>query len=113
MSTPVAVGDRVFCVNRRLECFDTVKNLASVWKVQERAFPEYAPILASDDRALIIGRGGELILIDAASDEPKIVSRSHIASTPADRTAELLTYPALVGRRLYVRCEHEVVAIDL
>ena len=32
MSTPVAVGERVFCVNGRLDCFDAARGLKQVWR---------------------------------------------------------------------------------
>lgn len=113
MSTPVAVGNRVFCVNKRLECFDAAKGLASVWRNRDRVFTEFGAILASDDRLLVQGRGGELILIDVGGAEPRILSRVTVGANDAARSAELLTFPALVGSRLYIRGEDEIICVDL
>jgi len=112
MSTPVAVGERIFCVNGRLDAFDAA-NLAPAGTIHDRAFAEYGAVIAGADRLLVQGRGGELLLIDAAGAAPRIVSRVHLALDAADRQAELLTFPAAVDRRLYVRCERELVCVEL
>lgn len=113
MSTPVAVGDRVFCVNRRLECFDAGDGLKSTWQVRDRAFCEFGAMVASDDRLLVQGRGGELVLVDVQGEKPRILSRLSFAPDKDSAAAELLTFPALVGTRLFVRFEQEIVCIDL
>jgi outer membrane protein assembly factor BamB len=113
MSTPVVVGDRVFCVNRRLECFDAANGLQSTWSARDRTFCEYGAAIASDDRLLVQGRGGELILVDATSEKPLILSRLSCALDKDSAAAELFTFPALVGTRLYLRFEQEVVCVDL
>jgi hypothetical protein len=59
------------------------------------------------------GRGGELILVDATSDKPRILSRLAVAQDASTREAELFTFPALVGSRLYMRCERELICVDL
>jgi hypothetical protein len=103
----------VFCVNERLECFDASAGLKRTWRLNDAAFPEFGALLASEHRLLAQGRGGELLLIDPAGDRPAIVSRWPLAANEADRDVQLYTFPALVGTRLYVRCEHEVVCVDL
>jgi outer membrane protein assembly factor BamB len=113
MSTPVAVGPRVFCVNERLECFDASAGLKRAWHVDDQAFAEFGALVTSDDRLLAQGRGGELLLIAPAGDRPKIVSRWTLAVNEADRDVPLYTFPALAGTRLYARCEHEIVCVDL
>lgn len=113
MSTPVVVADRVFCVNGSLECFDAGRGLQSIGRVQERAFPEFGALIASDDRVLVQGRGGELLLFDVSATPPRIRSRMHVAGSRDDQSAELFTFPAIIGSRLYVRCEREIVCVDL
>jgi hypothetical protein len=113
MSTPVAVGDRVFCVNGQLDCFVAARGLDSVWRAKGRSFCEFGALVASEDRILVQGRGGEFLLFDVAGDAPRVVSRMHVAASPDDQAAELFTFPAIVGSRLYVRCEREVVCVDL
>jgi outer membrane protein assembly factor BamB/ABC-type phosphate/phosphonate transport system substrate-binding protein len=113
MSTPVAGGNHVFCVNGHLDCFDAARGLAAVWRAKGRTFCEFGPIVASDDRILVQGRGGELLLLDATGDAPRVASRMHLAASRDDQAAELFTFPALVGSLLYVRCEREIVCVDL
>lgn len=113
MSTPIAIGDRIFCVNRRLECFDVAKGLQSAWSARDRTFCEYGAAIASDDRLLVQGRGGELVLVDTKDEEPRILSRLSFAPDKDSAAAELFTFPALVGTRLYVRFEKEIVCVDL
>ena len=75
MSTPVVVGNRAFCVCEHMFCLDLANGLQPIWIGDDNAFGDYAPLLASDDRILAVGDGGELILVDALADEFRIVSR--------------------------------------
>ena len=113
MSTPVAVGNRVFCVWNELFCLDATRGLAPVWTGEDDALADYAPIIASDERLLVLGRGGELLLVDAEADEFRIVSRMPVFDDPRERDAAPFAHPALVGSRLYLRGEFEVVCLDL
>ncbi|MBL9164670.1 MAG: PhnD/SsuA/transferrin family substrate-binding protein [Planctomycetaceae bacterium] len=113
MSTPIAVGRRVFCVNRRLDCFDAADDLKNVWTVRDRVFCEFGAAIATDSRVLVQGRGGELVLIDVSGPEPAIVSRSLLTTDKVAADEELLTFPALVGSRLFLRNETAVVCIEL
>lgn len=113
MSSPVIVGNRVFCVCEKMYCLDLANGLAEIWTAEDPAFCDYAPLLAGDDRVLVLGRGGELLLIDATCDEFRIVSRQHLFEDGPAREAELYVHPALVGSRLYVRGEKELVCVDL
>jgi outer membrane protein assembly factor BamB len=113
MSTPIAVGQRIFCVNRRLDCFDAANELETTWTSRDRVFCEFGAAIASDNRLLVQGRGGELVLIDVANNVPSIISRAATTANKAAASAELLTFPALVGTRLFVRGESEVLCIEL
>lgn len=113
MSTPVAIGDYVFCVNGRLDCFNAAHGLAFIGRTNDRAFAEFGAVVASDDRILVQGRGGELLLLAATASSPRIVSRMHVAASHDDQAAELFTSPTIVGSRVYVRCEREVVCVDV
>lgn len=113
MSSPVVVGNRAYCVCERMFCLDLAKGLAEVWTAEDPAFCDYAALLATDDRVLVLGRGGELLLIDALSDKLQIISRQHLFDGEDVRAAELYAHPALVGTRLYVRGEKEIVCVEL
>jgi outer membrane protein assembly factor BamB len=113
LSTPVVVGERVYCLDDRLLTVDPSDGLRTIAKLDDQAFTEYGPLIATDDRLLAQGRGGELVLVAIDGAEPRIVSRAALAENAADRAAELLTFPALVGTRLFVRLEREIVCVDL
>jgi outer membrane protein assembly factor BamB len=113
LSTPVVVGERVYCLDDRLLTVDPSDGLRTIAKLDDQAFTEYGPLIATDDRLLAQGRGGELVLVAIDDAEPRIVSRAALAENAADRAAELLTFPALVGTRLFVRLEREIVCVDL
>jgi outer membrane protein assembly factor BamB/ABC-type phosphate/phosphonate transport system substrate-binding protein len=112
-SSPVVVGGRAFCVCGRFYCLDLVDGLNPLWSGQDESLGDYSPLFASDDRVLAIGRGGELLLVDAASEEFRIVSRLHLFSDRESQSAELLSHPALVDSRLYLRGEKELVCVEL
>jgi hypothetical protein len=94
-------------------CLDLAHGLRPIWIGEDSAFCDSSPLLVSDNRVLAIGRGGELLLVDAASDQFHIVSRLHLFTDPESRQAELLSHPALVGTRLFLRGEKELVCVEL
>ncbi len=112
MSSPVVVGSRIFCVNSGVECLDADAGLKSLWRTKDRVFCEFGALVATPQRLLVQGRGGELILMGAAAAERRVVSRMPLFAGP-ERNAELLTFPALAGDRLYVRGERDVVCVEL
>lgn len=113
MSTPVVVGDRAYCVCQKLFCLDLANDLAELWSLEDPALGDYAPILADDERLLILGHGGELLLVDITGPEPKITSRTFLFDDPETREAELYSHPAVVGNALYVRGETSLARFEL
>ncbi len=115
MSTPVIVGNRIFCVCDGLFALDVVADgsLAEVYVAQDEAFQSYAAMIASGNRVLTVGLGGELILFDATSDEFRPLSRQHLFANDASREAEIYSHPAIVGTKLYLRGENELVCVEL
>lgn len=113
MSTPVVVGRRLFCVCGRLYCLDLDNNLAVIWEGDDAAFGDYAPIVADDQHLLILGHGGELLLVDALADQLRVVDRRFLFDDEATREAELYSHPAIVGTKLFVRGETALACFDL
>jgi ABC-type phosphate/phosphonate transport system substrate-binding protein/outer membrane protein assembly factor BamB len=113
ISSPVVVGKRAFCVSGKMYCLDVANNLKSIWTSDDKAFGDYAALIASDDRVLVIGIGGELLLIDALADEFKVISRLNVFPNSKASQTQLLGYPALVGSRLFLRGEDELVCLEL
>lgn len=113
MSTPVVVGDRLFCVCQALFCLDLRNDLKQLWSAEDEAFPDYAPIITDGERLLILGHGGEILLVDATSDNFEVIDRKYLFDDEATREAELYSHPALVGSKLYVRGENALAAFAL
>jgi outer membrane protein assembly factor BamB len=113
ISSPIIVGQRAFCVSGQMYCLDVSNDLRPIWTSDDKAFGDYAALIASDDRILAIGIGGELLLIDALADEFNVVSRLNVFPNSKASQTQLLGYPALVGSRLYLRGENELVCLDL
>jgi outer membrane protein assembly factor BamB len=109
MSTPVVVDDRVFCVWDDLFCLD-LKTLRTLWIGKDQAFGPYAAVIGGPNRVLVIGKGGELILVDARADRFEVVSRLRVFD---EGQAEFYSHPAIVGDRLYIRGATSVVCVDL
>jgi outer membrane protein assembly factor BamB len=113
ISSPVVVGNRVFCVCDHMFCLDAANGLKPVWIGDDKAFGNYSPLIASVKRVLALGLGGELLLADAQADAFEIVSRLQLFENAAAKQTQLLSHPALVGTRLYVRGESELVCAEL
>jgi ABC-type phosphate/phosphonate transport system substrate-binding protein/outer membrane protein assembly factor BamB len=111
-SSPIIVGDRAFCVCLDMFCLDVAHGLAPIWIGADKAFCDYSPLIASDERILAVGEGGELILVDAKSNNFQVISRLKLFPGSKSK-AEVLAHPALVGTRVYFRGEHELVCVDL
>ncbi|MDA8746542.1 PQQ-binding-like beta-propeller repeat protein, partial [Rubripirellula amarantea] len=113
MSTPVVVEGKAYCVCQKLFCLDTADHLTELWTLEDPALGDYAPIIADDKRLLVLGHGGELLLVDITLPEPAITSRTFLFDDPETREAELYCHPALVGNRLYVRSETSLACFVL
>jgi len=107
MSTPVVVGDRIYCVNEFLYCLSLTDGLTELWRIRDPALSDYAAILATDDRLLIVA-DGELLLMNADGSQ-KIEFRQRVFAADVP----VFSHPALVGKRLYLRGEHEIVCLQL
>jgi outer membrane protein assembly factor BamB len=107
MSSAVVVGHRLYCVNSLLYCLDLEDGLKELWRIRDPALSEYASLIASEDRLLVTG-DGELLLLKTDGDS-KVFSRQRVFDTN-DR---ILSHPALVGNRLYIRGETRLRCIEL
>jgi ABC-type phosphate/phosphonate transport system substrate-binding protein/outer membrane protein assembly factor BamB len=110
MSSPVVIGSRAFCIQDGLYCLDVANGLRPIWIGEDKAIGDYGPLIASEDRLLTIGLGGELLLIDSMADTFRIVSR--FQPFAGARSTQLLGYPALVGSRLYLRGSYELICVE-
>ena len=107
--TPVALGDRLFGVWAGLYCLDCANGLKTNWKADEKAFDDYATAIACGDRVLLLSKHGELLLVDAAADTYRLISRL----SAFDDDPGVYSHPALIGKRLYLRGSDEIICLDL
>jgi outer membrane protein assembly factor BamB len=107
MSTPVLVGDYLFCVKDFLFCLNLRDGLAEQWRLRDQAIGDYGAILASPKRLLVIGKG-ELLLL-GVDGEKRILARQRVF----DQRVNLYSYPALVDDRLYIRGESGLRCVRL
>jgi outer membrane protein assembly factor BamB len=111
--TPVAISGRLFGVWSGLRCLDAA-TLKPLWTADDDAFNNYATAIAGatsagGNRVLVVSKHGELLLIDAAADTYRLLSRQMIF----DDDSGVLSHPALVGQKLYLRGSDEIVCLDL
>ncbi len=107
--TPVAVETRLFGVWRGLHCLDLANGLKPLWKADDKAFDDYASIIACGNRVLILSKHGELLLVDAKADHYKLISRLKVF----DDDPGVYSHPALIGKHLFVRGSEEIVCLNL
>ena len=112
MSTPVVVGNRLFCVSKKLYCLDVSQGLQEIWIGEDPAWGDYASIIASEDRLLIVGRGGEVLLIDATADKFQVMSRFNPFAESTGKES-IYAQPAVVGDKLYIRAGKTLACVSL
>jgi hypothetical protein len=108
-STPVVIDGLVFGCFHGLFCLDLNDGLKTLYSAEgDGAFKEYASLIAGYGRVLAVTVGGELVLFQATRDAFTPISRLRVFEN-----AEVWSYPALVGNRLYIRSTNEICCILL
>ena len=107
-STPVVLGGRVYGCWSGLHALDA-DDLQPAWSAADQPYQGYASLIAAPGRLLVTGEDGDLLLVDATADEHRLLSRLPLFP---ERT-QILSHPALAGRRLYVRGAASVVCLEL
>jgi outer membrane protein assembly factor BamB len=107
--TPVVVGGRLFGVWGALFCLDVRAGLQPLWTSEDKAYADYASIIGAVGLALVTTQHGELLLVDAAADEYRVLSRLKLFEDDSG----VLAHPAVVGQRLYVRSSTAIHCLDL
>lgn len=106
MSSAVEVGGLLFCVKDFLFCLDLGDDLKEKWRIRDQAISDYASIIASRDRVLVIG-DGELLLFDAKGGK-QLLSRKRLF----EESSTLYSHPAIVGTRIFIRGEKMLVCAE-
>ncbi|MFO0915071.1 MAG: PQQ-binding-like beta-propeller repeat protein [Pirellulales bacterium] len=107
--TPIVLGSRVFGVWLGMQCVDLKTGLQTVWFQEDEAFDDYAVLVGCGDRALAVSKFGELILIDAQANKFQPIARRHVFKDDPG----VLSHPAFVGTRMYLRGSNELVCLEL
>lgn len=107
--TPVVVGNRLLGVWDSLHCLDIERGLQRVWAGENPTYLQYSTLIASNDRVLITGIHGELLLIDPLALEYREVSRIE----GVDGDSGVFAHPAIVGQKLYLRTSSDIRCISL
>ncbi len=106
--TPILVGKWLIGIWHGLYCLDR-ETLREAWVSDDEAFQSYASIIACGDRALLLCREGELVLLDLHGDQYRELGRARVSEDLQD----IQSHPALVNRRLFVRLDNSVICILL
>jgi outer membrane protein assembly factor BamB len=107
--TPVFAGGRIIGLGGDFCCLDA-PTLKPIWSVREPEMGTYASMI-SDGRArvLTLSEKGMLFLHDFTKVAPVELARVRVCPS----SAHVLSHPALVGKRLYLRLAEEVVCLEL
>ncbi len=108
-ATPVVTQGRVFGAHHGLSSLDLGKGLKPVWRQSEVVAGDFATLIADEERVLVVTLEGELVLLDAKSDECKIISRLQVLA----KDVEVYSHPALAGTKLFLRGGTSVICVEL
>jgi outer membrane protein assembly factor BamB len=108
-STPVLIGGRIVGCWNSLYCLGADLTLRTLWTGEDDAFANYASLIASPDRVLVMTNHGEILLVNATAEKFSIISRLRIFA----EDSEVFSHPALVGSRIYLRDMSKIVCVDL
>ena len=94
--------------SRDLFCLDLNAGLKPLWSAEHEAFEDNVSMIGHADRMLITSIKGELLLVRAGPQRYELISSRRLLDD-----GEILSHPALVGRRLYIRGRSTVFGIAL
>jgi outer membrane protein assembly factor BamB len=109
--TPVILGDRVYGIHSGLYCLKLNEGLAPAWRYKDRAFVKYGSLIgaAATKRLLATTLDGILILLEDRGESVAELDRLVLGN---DET-KMLSHPALVGTRLYLRLGETIACLEL
>lgn len=109
--TPVILGDRVYGIHNGLYCLKLSEGLVPAWRHRERALVKFGSLIgaAGSKRLLATTFDCQLILLEDRGESVAELGRLVLR----DDGTEMLSHPALVGTRLYVRLGATLACLDL
>ena len=81
----------------------------SLWTGEDEVFANHTSFIAAPGRLLVTTNHGELLLINASAERLEIVSRLRVFPPGS----EVLSHPALVGGKIYLRDMEKIECVDL
>jgi len=84
-------------------------SLAEQWTGADDAFEGHVSLLTDGRRLLVTSAEGELLLVDLTGNDYRLISRLPLLGDDA----EVLSHPALVDRKLFVRDGGSVICVAL
>ncbi|WP_395740511.1 PhnD/SsuA/transferrin family substrate-binding protein [Prosthecobacter sp.] len=107
--SPVRVGARIVGCSQQLQCLDA-QTLKPLWNLEDRDFGTYASIISDGlGRTLTLSDKGCLMLHDVNGPKAKKLGHLHVCES----NIHVLSHPAIVGNRLYLRLGQQVVCMLL
>jgi outer membrane protein assembly factor BamB len=105
--TPVAVGDLVLGVSKKLVCLDAADGLNTLWASKnEPTFRGDCHLIIANDVGLAFSNKGMLVLFSFDREGVKVLGKKKVS----ERT---LMHPSVVGNRLYLRDSAWLYCYDL
>ncbi len=108
--SPVIVGDRVFATAYgEMYCLDLKDSMKTVWVAEDDMFYDHSNLIGGNGRILVWTNSGDLLLLDAAANEFKLIRRLRPFG---DASADSMSHPAIVGNHLYLRGLDELACFE-
>ena len=112
--TPVVArtdgNDKLFCTAYgELFCLSG-SDLSTKWSEADDRFYDHTCLIAGSDRLMMWSNDADLLLFDTSAEEFTLVSATRPMS---DRKAESMSHPAIVGGKLFLRSQTELICIQL
>lgn len=115
-ASPVVTGRTVWVSSETgLYALDLERGLKTVWKQESEPFLQHASLIGASDRMLAVLLDGRVCLLPARpgpATTPQL-GRLPVQRPPDDDEIAVWSHPAVVGDRLYVRTNREVVCVGL
>jgi len=108
--SPVIVGDRVFATAYgEMYCLDLKDGMKTLWVEENDMFYDHTNVIGGNGRVLVWTNSGDLLLLDAAANKFKPLSRLRPFG---DGKVDSMSHPAIVGNRLYLRGPNELACFE-
>ena len=113
-STPVVLDGRVWGTGSEGACcLDLADKLKTLWMAEGAPFDDYVAFIGGNGRVLMVAKDGRIALMrsrPAAGDKPGWV---RVFERTKSFDPEVWSHPAIVGSRLYLRSQNEIVCLLL